>query len=219
MVARAVSLVFGLALGVAYPALADAADNSAPAVSSSGNAVRRDPAGRTGISPTWEAIKRGDDAYVAHNIDAAIHEYQSAVEARPQNPVAHYRLGCAFIAKGDFKQAQESLDAALRFSKSDPQTAGKTLFVVADLKERQQDYPAALAAWKTYSAFAASHKDIKTYAGSADSRKEKLTAYLKLLEQSAQVKQRIAERLQMADPQASQDAKAPKKEDAKSKKK
>ena len=133
--------------------------------------------------------------------------------------MAHYRLGCAFVAKGDFKQAQDSLDAALRFSKSDPQTASKTLFVIADLKERQQDYPAALAAWKTYSAFVASHKDIKTFAVSADSRKERLMAYLKLLEQSAQVKQRITERLQMADSQASQDAKASKKEDAKSKNK
>jgi tetratricopeptide (TPR) repeat protein len=219
MVARAVSLVFGLALGVAYPAQADAADQSAPAVSNSNNSVRRDPAGRTGISPTWEAIKRGDDAYVAHNIDAAIHEYQAAVEARPQHPVAHYRLGCAFIAKGDLKQAQESLDAALRFSKSDPQTAAKTLFVIADLKERQQDYPAAIAAWKTYSDFAASHKDIKTYAGSADSRKEKLTAFLKLLEQSTQVKQRITERLQMTEAQASQNAKDSKEEDAKASKK
>ena len=208
MVARAARLMFGLVLGVAYPALADATDNSATAVSNSGNAIRRDPAGRTGISPTWEAIKRGDDAYVAHNIDGAIHEYQAAVEARPQHPVAHYRLGCAFIAKGDFKQAQESLDAALRYSKSDPQTASKTLFVIADLKERQQDYPAALVAWKTYSAFVASHKDIKTFAGSADSRKARLMAYLKLLEQSAQVKQRITERLQMADSQTSQDAKA-----------
>ncbi len=219
MMARAVSLVFGLALGVVFPALAIAADKNTPAESSAGNAVRRDPAGRKGISPSWEAIKRGDDAYVAHDIDGAIHEYQAAVEARPQNPVAHYRLGCAFMAKGEFKQAQESLDAALRFSQSDPQTAGKTLFVIADLKERQQEYPAALAAWKTYATFAANHKDIKTFAASAQSRQEKLTAYLKLLEQSAQVKQRIADRLQLTESQASQDAISSKKEGAKSNKK
>ena len=220
MVARAVQLLVGLAIGfVAYPAMADAANKQPPAESSSDKTIRRDSAGRTGISPTWEAIKRGDDAYVAHNIDAAIHEYQAAVEARPQNPVAHYRLGCTFIAKGEFKQAQESLDAALRFSQSDPQTAGKTLFVIADLKERQQDYPAAIAAWKTYATFAAHHKDIKVFADSAQSRLDKLSAFLKLLEQSTQVKQRITDRQQMTDASASQDAKPSKKDDAKGSKK
>src|ERR1700690_3983387 len=110
-------------------AIANATTTGAPS-----KAIRRDPAGRTGISPSWEAIKRGDDAYIGHNVEGAIHEYQAAIESQPQNPVAHYRLPCGLVAKGEFKQAQDSLDAALRFSQSDPQTAAKTLFVTADLK-------------------------------------------------------------------------------------
>lgn len=201
------------------PAGAPSPNVSAAAAATTQNGIRRDPAGRTGISPSWEAIKRGDDAYVAHNLDGAIHEYQAAIESRPQNPVAHYRLASALIAKGDFKQAQESLEAALRFSQSDPQTAAKALFVTADLKERQHDYPAALAAWKAYSAFIKAHPGIKGFPGSSDSRQAKLMAYMKLTEQSAKVKQRIDERLQLLEPEAEKDAKSPKKEDAKSPKK
>jgi len=184
---------------------------AAPAASPQGQ-IRRDPAGRTGISPSWEAIKRGDDAYVAHNLDGAIHEYQAAIESRPQNGVAHYRLACALIAKGDFKLAQESLDSALRFSQSDPQTAAKTLFVTADLKERQHDYPAALAAWKAYSAFIAAHPGIKAFAASSDSRQARIADVTKLNEQSVQVKKRIDERLQQMESDAQKDAKkSPKK--------
>ena len=181
--------------------------------------IRRDPAGRTGISPSWEAIKRGDDAYMGHNVEGAIHEYQAALQSQPQNPVAHYRLACALVAKGDFKQAQDSLDAALRFSQSDPQTAAKTLFVTADLKERQHDYPAALAAWKTYSTFIAAHAGVRAFPASSDSRQARIAAYIKLTEQSAQVKQRIDEREQLVESDAQKDSKNPKKEEPKSPKK
>jgi tetratricopeptide (TPR) repeat protein len=168
-------------------------------VPSGGDSVRRDPNGRTGVSPSWEAIRRGDEAYVAHNLDGALHEYHAAIDAHPQNSVAHYRLGCALIAKGEFKQAQESLDTALRFAKTDAVTVGKTLFVIADLKERQQDYPAALAAWQTYKTFATNHTEVKTFGASAESRLARVAAYMNLTEQSAQVKQRIEERLQAAE--------------------
>jgi len=213
MATRAARLVFGSVLLAAAPA--GATEPSTPSTTTAAKSVRRDPAGRTGISPSWESIKRGDDAYVVHNVDGALKEYQAAIEAYPQNPVAHYRLACVLIAKREYKQAQESLDAALRFSKSDPNTAGKTLFVMADLKERQQDYPAALAAWKAYSIFAATHKEAKTFPSTAESRLSRLAAYVKLTEQSEQVKQRISERLQNSEFKDPQGAKGSKKEDSK----
>ena len=220
MVVAVMSAQSGLALAQAAAGNAPAATPGAPtAAPAPQTAIRRDPAGRTGISPSWEAIKRGDDAYLAHNVEGAIHEYQGAIEAKPQNPVAHYRLACALIAKGDFKLAQQSLDSALQFSQSDPQTAAKTLFVTADLKERQHDYPAALAAWKAYSEFLAAHPGTKGFAGSSDSRQAKIAEYNKLTEQSAQVKQRIDERLQLMEPDAQKDSKNPKKEEPKSPKK
>lgn len=227
MVTRSIALALGLALSAGFPALARGeAKATAPAAAKDGGTpaaeksqpdkVRRDPAGRTGISPTWEAIKRGDDAYVAKNINTALKEYQAAIEAKPQNPVAHYRFACALIAKGELKHAQEELTAALRFAQSDAQTAAKVLFVIADLKERLQDYAGALAAWKSYAAFATGHKDIKTFPDSAASRQEKINQYTKLLEQSNQVKQRIAERQQITENKASEDAKASKSDDEKS---
>ena len=100
----------------------------------------------------------------------------------------------------------------MRFSQSDPQTAAKTLFVTADLKERQHDYPAALAAWKAYSAFIAAHPGIKAFAASSDSRQARIADVTKLNEQSVQVKKRIDERLQQMESDAQKDAKkSPKK--------
>lgn len=192
------------------PAVAGAPVAPKAAVTASSTQVRRDAAGKTGISPTWEALKRGDDAYVAHNLDGAIKEYQAAIEAKPQNAVAHYRLACALIAKGEFKQAQESLDSALRFAQSEPQTAAKVLFVVADLKEREHDYPAALTAWKAYSAFVKANPTIKAFPASGESREAKVTQIIKLNEQSAKVKQRIEERLQLMDSDSQKDSKSKK---------
>ena len=172
--------------------------------------TRRDPAGKTGISPTWEAIKRGDDAFIAHNVDGAIKEYQAAIEAKPQNAMAHYRLACALIAKGEFKPAQESLDSALRFAQAEPQMAAKVLFVVADLKEREHDYPAALTAWQAYSAFVKANASIKAFPASGESREAKVAQVIKLNEQSVKVKQRIEERLQLMDGDAQKDSKSKK---------
>ena len=175
------------------------------------SAVRRDPAGKTGISPAWEAIKRGDDAYAAHNLDGAIREYQAAIGAKPQNPVAHYRLACALITKGDFKQAHESLDSALKVVQHDAETAAKVLFVKADLKEREHDYPAALEAWKAYAQFVKSNAGVKAFPASGESREAKLSQVIKLNEESAKVKQRIEERLQLMDSDAQKDSKGSKK--------
>lgn len=216
---RTTALVFATVSVTGIAALAQTTGGTTTVAGTPTHGIRRDPAGRTGISPAWEAIKRGDDAYIAHNLDGAIHEYQSAIESRPQDPVAHYRLACALIAKGELKAAQESLDAALRFSQSDPKIAAKVLFVTADLKERQQDYPAALAAWKAYSVFVGAHPAVRAFAASSESRQAKIAAFAKLTEQSTQVKQRIDERLQLTEPQVPKDAKSSKKTDTKSQQK
>ena len=210
MIARSALLL--LALTSTLTRLAFAQAPAAPAVANptataSQPVLRRDPAGKTGISPSWEAIKRGDDATMAHNLESAIHEYQSAIEAKPQNAVAHYRLACAYIAKGDFKQAHESLDSALRFAQTDVQTAAKVMFVKADLKEREHDYPAALEAWKAYTNFVKSSAGIKAFPASGESRESKVAQIIKLNESSAKVKQRIEERLQLMEPNAPKDSK------------
>ena len=216
MNARTTLLFLALSSSSSHLALAQTANGNTSATLSTPNAapaqkgMRRDPAGKTGISPTWEAIKRGDDAYVAHNIEGAIKEYQAAIEATPQNPVAHYRLACALVAKGDFKLSQESLDSALRFAQTDPQTAAKVLFVTADLREREHAYAAALSAWKAYSAFVKANAGIKAFAASGASREAKVAEIIKLNEQSGKVKQRIEERLQLMDSDAQKDSKSKK---------
>jgi tetratricopeptide (TPR) repeat protein len=211
MTAQRFALTVAAVLAAVVPAVAQ--PSSAPAASgpTTPEGIRRDPAGRTGISPGWEAIKRGDTAYVAHDVNTAIREYQAAVQAQPQLAMAHYRLGCALVAKNQVKEAQQSLESAVRLAQSDPQLAAKALFVIAELKEMQQDHAAAIVAYKAYSAFIAAHPGIRSFGASGDSRQTKILEYAKLAEQSAQVHQRIVQREQLAEQKpATEEAKSQK---------
>jgi tetratricopeptide (TPR) repeat protein len=168
--------------------------------------IRRDPAGKTGISPFWEACKRGDDAHVAGDYPAAIAAFRTAITASPQNPLGHYRLGQSLLASGDLKEAEASYRAGVRFAEVDPTTGGKLLFVLADLEERKGDREAAIRGYDTYLAFLSSHPKVKGHAASAEDRKQKLSSYIKLARDYTAVRDRIALRLKEADSAARKNA-------------
>ena len=96
--------------------------------------VRRDPQGVKGISPFWESLKKGDDLYVARDFEGAIAAYRDAIAKSPQNPMGHYRMGEAQLAKGEIQEAEASWVSALRFVGKDLNLKAKVLFVLADLR-------------------------------------------------------------------------------------
>lgn len=175
-----------------------AADPATPAKPSAGN-VRRDPKGIKGISPFWEAVKKGDSAFIARDFDSAIAAYKDAITAEPQNPLGHYRAGEAQIAKGDLKAAADAFAAGLRFADKDNPVKAKLEFALADVGERQKAYDDAIAKWTEYETFTTATPDAKGFPASGTERKKVNETWKQVSADSAAVKARIEKRLKEAD--------------------
>ncbi len=212
-----------LACLVSVPVLAQQAPpnpvqpaQSAPAATPKGfrytigpDRVRRDPTGVQGISPFWEAVNKGDRAYLARDLPGAIAAYEQAIKAEPKNPMGHYRLGEAYLAKDMPKDAEDAWTAAVRFADQVPTVKAKALFVLADLAERQKNWNTATERWTAYENFVKDPK-AKGYAATASERKKRIAAWIELEKKSAEVKGRIEKRLKEAEEKAKESAqKAP----------
>lgn len=192
-----------LAAVVSLPASALAAGGSCDSYSSwAAGEKHHDPNDVKGISPFWVALASGDHAFVARDFDCAITYYRDAIGKSPQNPLGHYRMGEAELAKGKMKEAEADWQSALGFAGRNYSVKAKILFVLADLKERQRDLDGAIAAWKRYLAFAKAHPEAKAFPASAEDRIKRITEWQKLVKEYAAVKERIAKNLKKAEAKA-----------------
>jgi hypothetical protein len=173
------------------------------------DSVRRDPKGIKGISPFWEAVKKGDNALAARDMDGAKAAYQEAIKAESQHPMGHYRLGEIELLKGNLKEAEASFQTALRFSGPLVALKSKILFVIADVKERQRALEEATNGWNAYEVMIKSATTVKSYPESAADRKQRIDAWKKTEADSGPVKERIKQRLAEAEKKAAQDANDP----------
>ncbi len=185
----------------------DAAKKGSSNAQTGGDQVRRDPKGIKGISPFWEAVNKGDAAYVARDFDGAIKAYREAITSEPHNAMGHYRMGEAQLAKGNTKEAEASWVSALNFVGNDYSLKAKILFVLADLRERQKSYDDATDLWNKYEALAKEQPKTKMFVESAEARKKAITTWKKMLTDYGAVKKRIAQRLKEADEKAKKNAK------------
>lgn len=181
-----------------------------PAAAKDDAGPRKDPQGVKGISPFWEHLKKGDDLYVARDFDGAIAAYKDAITKEPQNPLGHYRIGEAHLAKNDTQEAETSWVAALRFVGKDHPLKAKILFVLADLRERQKSFDDATDRWNAYAQFAQQQPAAKAFPKTAEDRKGKIAGWTKLVSDYAAVKKRIEARLKEADAKAKKDAESTK---------
>ncbi len=193
-------------LGSLLAAPASFAQGGAPKPAAAGE-PRRDPRGVKGISPFWEAVKKGDNAYVARDYDGAIAAYKDAITKEPQNALGHYRMGEAQLAKGQLQEAEAAWTAGLRYVGANHSLRAKLLFVLADLKEQQKAYDDATAAWDKYEGFVRDQPQSKGYPGTPAERKKRIAAWKKLSADYAEVKARIQKRLEEADEKARKSAK------------
>ena len=162
--------------------------------------LRRDPHGVMGISPFTEALKRGDSALLARELEAAIAAYRDAISKEPENALGQYRLGEAQLLKGDLLEAESAFSAGLRFvATANLSLKAKLLFALADLAERQKAYDGASAKWSEYEALSVGQKDAQGFPASASERKKVIEAWKKLSADSLEVKARIEKGVQAAD--------------------
>ena len=181
---------------LAQPPAAPASASPPTALVSS---VRRDPRGVKGISPFWEAIKRGDNAFIARDFDAAVAAYREAITDEPENALGYYRAGEAQLEKADFPEADAAFVAGLRFVGADAPLRAKLQFALADLSERQKSYDAAISKWTDYQTLTTERQEANGFPASAIERKKALNAWKILSADAAAVKARIEKRLQSAD--------------------
>jgi len=162
--------------------------------------LRRDPHGIKGISPFWEALRRGDSALAARDFDSAILAYRDALAKDGENPLGQYRLGEAQILKGELHDAEAAFSTGLRLVASgNPSLKAKLLFALADVREREKAYDEASAQWTEYEAFTTVQKEARGFSTSASERKKVLAGWKQLNADSAQVKARIDKGVKAAD--------------------
>jgi tetratricopeptide (TPR) repeat protein len=187
----------------AAPAPAPAAEPASTA------AMRRDPRGVKGISPFWEAIKRGDDAVAAHDLDGAKAAYQDAIRADSHNGLGQYRVGETELLLGKLKEAEASWQEALRFAGDNASLKAKVLFVLADVKERQRALEEESNGWNAYETHAKAAPSAKTFPDTAADRKKRIQEWKQALVDYGAVKDRIKQRLDEAEKKAAASALSP----------
>lgn len=167
----------------------------------------KDPENKKGISPYMEAIKKGEDAFVARDFAGAVTAFQDAVKLDSAKMLAFYRLGEAQLASGKPEEAEAIWTAAL--NKEGPaDLKSKVLFVIADLRERQRKLDVAKDEWAKYATFLKEHaSDAKGYAGTPEERTKMIERRLKDEKDYAVVKERIIKRQAEREKEAEENAK------------
>lgn len=189
-------------------ATAPAASTAKPAATTPAAAakVRRDPEGKTGISPYMEHVVRGQNAFIARDFPGAVTAFQDAIKSDPQNMLGFYLFGEAQLEAGKPEEADAAWTAGLSKKGTDDLNA-KLLFVLADLRERQKNWQAAKDAWTAYSAFLKGHEGVKGFAATAEDRVKRIDQRLKDEKDYAAVKERIKKREEERTKEAEENAK------------
>lgn len=184
---------------------------SAPAATTpapGGKQPRRDPEGKTGISPYMESVVKGQNAFVARDFPGAVTAFQDAIKSDPQAMLGFYLLGEAQLEAGKPEEADAAWTAGLS-KKGTEDLNAKLLFLIADLRERQKNWQAAKDAWAAYAAFLTGHPQAKGFAATAEERQKRLDQRMKDEKDYAAVKERIKkreeERLKEAEENAKKD--------------
>jgi tetratricopeptide (TPR) repeat protein len=183
------------------------APKSSPAKANAQSAApKTNPVASAPKTPFYQALKKGDSAYLARDFDGALASYREAVQKEPRNALAHYRIGAAQVAKNDLKEAEQAYGAGLRFVGNDLVLKAKLLFCLADLAERARVFDQALERWTAYGKDAEEPKS-NGYPATAGERKKVVETEQKLISDYAEVKARIEKRLKEAEEASKKSAK------------
>jgi len=182
----------------ASPAFAQTQRPTAP---SSGGA--RPPAPTA--SPAYQALARGDQAYVAHRYDEALAAYREASSDQEARIEATLAIGYTYSARNEREAAISSFREVIGFC-TDPAEAinrGRALQAIALTFEAMSQWAAATTAWQEYVSFAEGNATVAS-AANGRARMEVIQTRLQNDQRDAQVRQRIEERTRRAaeQPQA-----------------
>lgn len=153
-----------------------------------------------------DAVKKGERAYVARDFGSAAAAFKEATGLDPSNALAFYRLGEAELALENLDGAEAAWKSAQSKS-ADPSLAAKVLFVIADLRERQQKWQEAKDAWVAYTAFLQKNPKAVGYLATAEDRQKKIDRRVQMEKDYGAVKKRIEDRIKEVEAEAEKKAK------------
>lgn len=171
-----------------------------------GKEIRRDPEGKKGISPYMEIVVKGDNAFVARDIQGATSAFQEAIKSDPTQMLGFYRLGECELETGKLDDAAMTWETALS-KKGNDDLKAKVMFSIADLKERQHKWQAAKDAWAAYSVFVQGNAKVKGYPSTASERIKQADRRMRDEVEYGKVKERIAKRIAEKEAEAIENAK------------
>jgi tetratricopeptide (TPR) repeat protein len=149
----------------------------------------------------------GDRAALARDFELAIARYRSILADDPRNALVHYRVGQVQAMKGDLNEAEQAYFAALRFAGTDDALRGRVLFCIADLRERQKAYEAAVDAWSEYEKQGVKAPSATPHVATAAERKNRYAEWKKAAASAAETRARQARRAHELDAAARENAK------------
>ncbi len=154
-------------------------------------------AGATKGGPSREYVKacaQGNAKYAARDFAGAAEAFQKAIELDPDQPLGQYLLGEAELATGNLTEADAAWTRASNQSaEGDAALHARTLFCLADLKERLKKWDDARAAWQVYIDWANRFPAANAFPVSGQSRQQAIDAMLKQDRLYEVVRRRIAD--------------------------
>lgn len=166
----------------------------------------KDPENKKGLSPYMEAIKKGEDSFVARDFPSAVTAFQDAIKLDSSKMLGFYRLGEAQLASGKPEEAEAVWNVAL--NKDGPaDLKAKVHFVLADLRERQRKLDVGKEQWGKYAQFLKDQADAKGYPGTPEERQKVIDRRVKDEKDYAVVKERIIKRQAEREKEAEENAK------------
>lgn len=141
-----------------------------------------------------QLLKEGDRAALAGDGAGAVAKYRLILAEDPRNALVHYRVGQVQAMNGELSAAEQAYFAALRFSGTDDALRAKVMFCIADLRERQRAYDAAVDAWTEYEKQGLKAPSATPHVGTAAARKARAAEWKRALSAAAETKARIERR-------------------------
>lgn len=167
------------------------------AAAAAGESDKYDPENVRAISEVADTIAKANRAFEAKNTTQAIDGYKKAVQLDPKNPMGPYLLGEAYLASGNFGEAEAALKQAADMPESNRQSIlihSRALFALADCYEHEKKWTEAKTAWQAYSENSAkiAAADAAAYPASAEARIKAIDDIVKLQASYSSVRDKIA---------------------------
>lgn len=160
--------------------------------------VKYDPENIVAISEFQETVTKGNQLYVQKDYAGATDLYKKAIQLAPKQPMGPYFLAEAYLAQGNFGEADAAIASAVDLAPKDAKPSSlavraRVLFLRADVYERQKKWDQAKTAWQAYVDVASRVTgDAGAYPESGHERIRALQKVIDLEKHYAPVRERIA---------------------------